>query len=55
MAVLVMLAQQIFTIVVAVGRAHDDVDVVLVGLGMLAERDAALVVELDDDHGLWTR
>src|SRR6266496_3298208 len=51
MAVLVVLAQQILAVVVAVGRAHDDVDMILVGLGVFAERNAALVVELDDNHG----
>jgi hypothetical protein len=51
MAVLVVQAQKIFAVIVAVGCAQDDVDVVFVGLGIFAKRDAALVVELDDDDG----
>src|SRR5438093_8636522 len=51
MAVLVVLALEIFPVIVAVGRAHDDVDMVFIWLGMFAERDAALVIEFDDDHG----
>ena len=50
MAELVVLAQQIFPVVVAVGRAHDDVNVVFVRFRMLPERNAALVIELHDDH-----
>ena len=50
-AVQIMLAQKIFAVVVAVGCAQYDVNVVFVRLAMLAERDAALVVELDDNHG----
>ena len=50
MAVLVVLAQQILAVVVAVGRAHDHMNMIFIGLGVFAERDAALVIELDDDH-----
>ena len=49
MALLVMLAQQILAIVVAVGGAYDYVDVILVRLYVLAESNAPLVIELDDD------
>jgi hypothetical protein len=45
-----MLAQKIFAVIVAVRRAHYDVDMILIGLLVLAERDAPLMVELDDDH-----
>src|SRR5262245_54660862 len=50
MALLVMLAQKIFAVVVAVRRAHDYVDVIFVGLFVLAEGNATLVVELNDNH-----
>jgi hypothetical protein len=46
----VMLAQKIFAVIVAIGGAHDYMDVILVGLFVLAERDTPLVVELNDDH-----
>ena len=49
MALLVMLAQKIFAVVIAVRRAHDYVDVIFVGLFVLAERNAPLVVELNDN------
>ena len=49
-AKLVMLAQEILAVVVAIGRTDNNVDVIFVGLGMLPKGDAALVVELDDDH-----
>ena len=45
-----MLAQKIFAVIVAVGGAHDDMDVIFVGLFVLAKRDTPLVVELNDDH-----
>ena len=44
-----MLTQQIFAVVVAVGLAHHRVDVVL-GRLVVVESDAAIVVELDEDH-----
>ena len=44
-----MLTQQIFAVVVAVGREHHRVDVVL-GRLVVVESDAAIVVELDEDH-----
>src|SRR5678815_3791574 len=51
-ALFVMLAKQIFAVVVAIGGAHDYMDVILAGLFVSAERDTPLVVELNDDH--WT-
>ena len=50
MALFIMFAQKIFAVVVAVGSAHDYMDVILVGLFVLAKRDTPLVVELNDDH-----
>ena len=50
MALFVMLAQKILAVIVAIGGAHDYMDVILVGLFVLAERNAPLVVELNDDH-----
>src|SRR5215510_16089653 len=49
MAPLVMLAQKIFAVVVAVRRAHDYVDMIFVGLLVLAKRNAPLMVELNDN------
>ena len=49
-ALFVMLAQKIFAVVVAVGGTHHYMDVVFVGLFILAKRDTPLVVELYDDH-----
>src|SRR5262245_30044568 len=49
-ATLVVLAQEIFAVVVAVGGAQDDMDVIFVRLFVLAERNASLMVELNDDH-----
>ena len=43
----VVLAQEILAIVVAIRRPHDRVDVVARGV-LVAERDAALMVELDE-------
>src|SRR6266550_364004 len=43
-------SNSIIAFVVAVGCAHDDMDMVFIGLGVFAERNAALMVELDDDH-----
>jgi len=44
-----MLAQEIFAVVVTIGSANDDVNVVPVRLLVLRERLAPLVVELNDD------
>ena len=49
MALLVMLAQQVFSVVVAVGGTNNDMDVIFVRLFVLAERNASLVVEFNDD------
>ena len=46
----VVLAQEIFAVVVAIGRPNHDMDVVPVGLLVLRERLTSLVVELDDDN-----
>src|SRR5262245_18512808 len=48
-ALLVVLAYKVFAVVVTVRRAHDDMDVIFVRLFVLAERNAPLMVELDDD------
>src|SRR5262245_63423820 len=45
-----MLPQEVFTVIVAVGRSYNDVDMIFVGFGMFSEGDAALMVEFDDDH-----
>ena len=50
-AELVMLAQQILAVVIAIGRTDNDVDVIFVRLAMFTEGDAALMIEFDDDHG----
>jgi hypothetical protein len=47
---LVVLAQEIFAVVVAIGRANHDMDVVPVGLLVLRERLTSLVVKLDNDN-----
>jgi hypothetical protein len=47
---LVMLAQQILAVVVAIGRTDNDVDVIFVRFAMFTESDATLMIELDDDH-----
>ena len=52
MAMLVVQAQQVLAVVVAVGCAQDDMNMIFVRLGAFAKSDAALVIELDDDH--WT-
>src|SRR5215813_3130360 len=44
----VVLSEQILAVVVAVGRADDRVDMIARGL-VVVERDAALVIELDQD------
>jgi hypothetical protein len=49
-AVLIVLAQKILAVVVAVGSAHDDMDVVAVVILELREGLAGLVVEFDEDH-----
>ena len=50
LVLLVVLAQQVLAVVVAVGRAHDGVDVVRVpGTRGPAQRDGRLVIELDQD------
>src|SRR5262245_8989138 len=46
---LVLLAQKIFAVVVAVSRAHDYLDMIFVGLLVLAKRNAPLMVELNDN------
>jgi hypothetical protein len=48
---LVVLAQQVFAVVVAVRRADDDVNVVFVRLFIFAERLTGLMVKLEDKHG----
>jgi hypothetical protein len=48
-ALLVVLAQKIFAVVVAVWGAHDYMDVIFVRLFVLPERNAPLMVELNDD------
>jgi uncharacterized membrane protein len=50
MALLVMLAQEVFAVIVAVRRADDYMDVIFIGLLVLAKRNAPLVIELDDNH-----
>ena len=45
----VMLTQQVLAVVVAVWRSHQGMDVVARRL-IVVDRDAALVVELDQDH-----
>ena len=46
-----MLAQEIFAVVVAIGSADDDMDVVPIRLLVLRECLTPLVVELNDDDG----
>ena len=45
-----MLAQQISAVIVAVGRAHDDVNMIFVMLFVLGEGLAGLMIELDQQH-----
>src|SRR5688572_20242473 len=45
-----VLAQQVFAIVVAVGRAYHGVDVIAVWHTLAREGDRRLVVELDQDY-----
>src|SRR5882757_1265588 len=45
----VVLAQEVLAIVIAVGRAHHGVHVVLLGLVVIQE-DPGMVVVLDDQH-----
>ena len=47
---LVMLAQQISAVVVAVGRAHDDVNMIFVMLFVFGIGLAGLMIELDQQH-----
>jgi hypothetical protein len=47
---LVMLAQQISAVIVAVGRAHDDVNMIFVMLFVLGKGLAGLMIELDQQH-----
>src|SRR5262245_7279910 len=49
MAMLVVLTQKIFAVVVTIGRAHHYMDVIFIRLPVLAKRDAPLMVELNDD------
>ena len=49
MAALIVLAQKIFAVVVAVRCAHDDMDMVAVMFFELRKRLARLVIEFDDD------
>ena len=46
-----MLAQEIFAVVVSIGSADDDMDVVSIRLLVLRECLTPLVIELDDDDG----
>ena len=46
----IVLTQQVLAVVVAVGRAHDRVNMVSRGL-IVVEGDAPLMVELDQDYG----
>ena len=50
MVMLVMLTQKVFAVVVTVGRAHHYMDVIFIGLLVLAKRNSPLVVELNDNH-----
>src|SRR5215467_3972753 len=50
MAELIVLAQQILAVVVAIGRTDDDVNVIFVWLSMFAKGNPPLVVEFDDNH-----
>ena len=47
---LVMLAQQIAAVIVGVGRAHDDVNMIFVMLFVLGKGLAGLMIELDQQH-----
>src|SRR5512145_1518329 len=47
---LVVLAQKIFAVIVAVRSAHDDMDMIPVMFPELRKRLAGLVIEFDDDH-----
>src|SRR5262245_14893404 len=46
---LVVLAQKVFAVIVTVRGAHDDMDVIFVRLFVLAERNAPLMIKLNDD------
>ena len=52
-----MLAQQVFAVIIAVGRANHRVDVLTRGLvcAGAAQVGGTLVVELDEHTGLWIR
>ena len=45
-----MLAQQISAVIVAVGRSHDDVNMIFVVLFVLGKGLAGLMIELDQQH-----
>lgn len=47
---LVMLTQQISAVIVAVGRPHDDVNMIFVMLFVLGKGLAGLMIELDQQH-----
>ena len=47
---LVMLTQQISAVIVAVGRTHDDVNMIFVMLFVLGKGLAGLMIELDQQH-----
>ena len=47
---LVMLPQQVFSIIITIRRAYDCVNVVPVSIFVLGKRLAGLVVEFDDEH-----
>jgi hypothetical protein len=46
----IVLGEEITSVVVAVGRPHDGVDVEAGGLG-IGEEDTGMVVVLDQEHG----
>ena len=47
---LIVLAPQISAVIVAVGRAHDDVNMIFVMLLVLGKGLAGLMIELDQQH-----
>ena len=47
---LVMLAQQISAVIVAVGRAHDNVNMIFVMIFVLGKSLTGLMIELDQQH-----
>ena len=50
MPVLVVLAQKILAVIVAVGRSDDHMNMVLVRFSMFAKGDTPLVVEFNNYH-----